>query len=189
MIKNLSNVQTILKEIIKLEFDENDMYTDHSAFFEYFSASLVLKNYGLSDEEIDNGIIGGGNDGGCDSMFIFLNDEIITSDQIENLSASKGSTLNLTIIQSKNELGFGEDALMKWKTVSENLLDSGNSLQDYTGRYSEDVLNQFQLFRDAFTKLIRSQIKVSFNYIYVALAHEIHPNTQKQADELESKIK
>lgn len=189
MAKNLSNVQTILKEIIKLEFDENDMYSDHSAFFEYFSASQVLKNYGLSDEEIDNGIIGGGNDGGCDSMFIFLNDEIITSDQIENLSASKGSTLNLTIIQSKNELGFGEDALMKWKTVSENLLDSGNSLQDYTGRYSEDVLNKFQLFRDAFTKLIRSQIKVSFNYIYVALAHEIHPNTQKQADELEIKIK
>ena len=189
MAKNLSNVQTILKEIIKQEFDENDMYTDPSAFFEYFSASQVLKNYGLSDEEIDNGIIGGGNDGGCDSMFIFLNDEIITPDQIDSLSASKGSTLNLTIIQSKNELGFGEDALMKWKTVSENLLDSSNSLQDYTGRYSEDVLNQFQLFRDAFTKLIRSQIKVVFKYFYVALAHEIHPNTQHQADELESKIK
>lgn len=189
MAKNLSNVQTILKEIIKQEFDENDMYTDPPAFFEYFSASQVLKNYGLSDEEIDNGIIGGGNDGGCDSMFIFLNDEIITPDQIDSLSASKGSTLNLTIIQSKNELGFGEDALMKWKTVSENLLDSSNSLQDYTGRYSEDVLDQFQLFRDAFTKLIRSQIKVVFKYFYVALAHEIHPNTQHQADELESKIK
>lgn len=189
MAKNLSNVQTILREIIKQEFDENDMYTDPSAFFEYFSASQVLKNYGLSDEEIDNGIIGGGNDGGCDSMFIFLNDEIITPDQIDSLSASKGSALNFTIIQSKNELGFGEDALMKWKTVSENLLDSGNSLQDYSGRYSEDVLNQFQLFRDAFTKLIRSQIKVVFKFIYVALAHEVHPNTQHQADELESKIK
>ena len=148
-----------------------------------------MKNYGLSDEEIDNGIIGGGNDGGCDSMFIFLNDEVITPDQIDSLSASKGSTLNLTIIQAKNELGFGEDALMKWKTVSENLLDSGNSLQDYTGRYSEDVLNQFQLFRDAFTKLIRSQIRVVFKYYYVTLAHEVHPNTQHQANELGCKIK
>lgn len=122
-------------------------------------------------------------------MFIFLNDEVITPDQIDSLSASKGSTLNLTIIQAKNELGFGEDALMKWKTVSENLLDSGNSLQDYTGRYSEDVLNQFQLFRDAFTKLIRSQIRVVFKYYYVTLAHEVHPNTQHQADELGAKSK
>lgn len=189
MAKNLSNVQTILKEIIKQEFDENDMYADSSAFFEYFSASQVLKNYGLSDEEIDNGIVGGGNDGGCDSMFIFLNDEIITPDQIDGLTASKGSILNFTIIQSKNETGFGEDAIMKWKTVSENLLDSGNSLQDYSDRYSENVLNQFQLFRDAFTKLIRAQIKVVFKYFYVALAHEVHPNTQHQADELVSKIK
>lgn len=43
MAKNLSNVQTILKEIIKQEFDENDMYTDPSSFFEFFSASQVLK--------------------------------------------------------------------------------------------------------------------------------------------------
>ena len=189
MAKNLSNVQIILKEIIKQEFDENDMYTDLSTFFEYFSASQVLKNYALSDEEIDNGIVGGGNDGGCDSLFVFLNDEIITQDQIDGLSASKGSVLNFTVIQSKNETGFGEDAIMKWKTVSENLLDSGNSLQDYFDRYKENVLNQFQLFRDAFAKLIRSQIKVVFKYYYVTLAHEVHPNTQHQADELVSKIK
>lgn len=189
MGKVLSNVQTILKEIIKQEFDDNDMYTDLSTFFEYFSAAQVLKNYGLSDEEIDNGIIGGGNDGGCDAMFLFLNDEIITPDYIDTLSASKGSTLNFTIIQAKNELGFGEDAMMKWKTISENLLDSGKSLNDYIGRYREDVIDQFKLFRDSFTKLIRSQVKVAFRYYYVALAHDLHPNTRQQADELENKIK
>lgn len=189
MKKPLSNVQTILKEIIKQEFDDNGVYAELSSFFEYFSAAQVLKNYGLSDEEIDNGIIGGGNDGGCDSMFLFLNDEIITSDQVNSLSAAKGATLNFTIIQSKNELGFGEDAVMKWKTVSENLLDSGKSLQGYDGRYKEGVIEQFQLFRDAFTKLIRSQVKVVFIFYYITLAQEIHPNVQKQAKELENKIK
>lgn len=189
MSKVLSNVQTILKEIIKQEFNDNEMYTDPSTFFEFFSASQVLKNYGLSDEEIENGIIGGGNDGGCDSIFIFLNDEIITSDQVDTLSAAKGATLNFTIIQSKNELGFKEDAVMKWKTISDNLLDSGKNMQDYNGRYREDVIEQFKLFRDSFTKLIRSQIKVVFKFYYITLAHEIHPNTKQQADELEAKIK
>ncbi|MDD6082732.1 MAG: AIPR family protein [Oscillospiraceae bacterium] len=189
MAKQLTNVQTILKEIIKQEFDANDSYSDISSFFEYFSASHVLKNYGLSDEEIDNGIMGSGNDGGCDSIFLFLNDELITSDQIETLTASRGSTLTFIIIQSKNELGFGEDAIMKWKTISENLLDSSNSLSNYNHRYTEDVIEQFKMFRDTFTKLIRSQIKVSFKYYYVALATEVHPNTKHQAEELTNKIK
>lgn len=189
MAKQLTNVQIILKEIINQEFNENDLYSDISSFFEYFSASHVLKNYGLSDEEIDNGIMGSGNDGGCDSIFLFLNDEIVTPDQIENLSAAKGSSLTFIIIQSKNELGFGEGAIMKWKTISENLLDSGNSLADYSKRYTEDVIEQFKMFRDTFTKLIRSQIKVFFKYYYVSLATEVHPNTKHQADELSDKIK
>lgn len=189
MAKQLTNVQTILKEIIKQEYNENELYSNISSFFEYFSASHVLKNYGLSDEEIDNGIMGSGNDGGCDSIFLFLNDEIVTSDQIETLTAAKGSTLTFVIIQSKNELGFGEDAIMKWKAISENLLDSGNSLSDYDKRYTEDIIEKFKMFRDAFTKLIRSQIKVAFKYYYVALATEVHPNTKHQAEELSNKIK
>ena len=189
MAKQLTNVQTILKEIIKQEYNENELYSNISSFFEYFSASHVLKNYGLSDEEIDNGIMGSGNDGGCDSIFLFLNDEIVTSDQIETLTAAKGSILTFVIIQSKNELGFGEDAIMKWKAISENLLDSGNSLSDYDKRYTEDIIEKFKMFRDAFTKLIRSQIKVAFKYYYVALATEVHPNTKHQAEELSNKIK
>lgn len=189
MAKQLTNIQTILKEIINQEFEENESYSDVSTFFEFFATSQVLKNYGLSDEEIDNGITGGGNDGGCDSLFIFLNDEIITPDQVDSLTASKGSTLSFSIIQSKNELGFGEDAVMKWKTISENLLDSGKSLTDFSERYTEAVIEQFKLFRDSFTKLIRSQIKIVFDFYYVALAHEVHPNTDQQAKELENKIK
>lgn len=189
MAKTLSNVQTTLKEIIKQEFEDNELYDDPSTFFEYFSAAQVLKNYGLSDEEIDNGIIGGGNDGGCDSIFIFLNEEVVAPDQVNTLSAAKGTILEFIIMQAKNELGFGENAIMKWKTISDNLLDSGKSLKNYSGRYSENVIDQFQLFRDIFTKFIRSQIKVVFKFYYVTLAHEIHPNVKKQSDELETKIK
>lgn len=189
MAKQLSNVQTILREIIKQEFEDSDMYFDQSTFFEYFATSQVLKNYGLSDEEIENGIIGCGNDGGCDSMYVFLNEDLLTSDQVDTLSASKGSTLTLTIIQAKNELGFGEDAIMKWKTVSDNLLDSGNSIDDFSNRYSEGTLEHFKLFRGSLTKLIRSQIKILFKYYYITLGHEIHPHTQSQADELQQKVK
>lgn len=188
MAKNLTNNQLLLKECITQDFQENSTYSDIGSFFEFFAASQVLKNYNLSDEEIENGVVGGGNDGGCDGIYIFLNDELVNADQLETLTASKGATLELCIIQAKNETGFKEDAIMKWKTVSENLLSMSNSLTDYSGRYSETTLENFKLFRDVVTKFIRSQVKIKITYYYVTLANECHPNTLQQAEELKSKV-
>ena len=188
MAKNLTNNQLLLKECITQDYKESNTYTDLSSFFEFFAASQVLKNYNFSDEEIENGIVGGGNDGGCDGIYILLNDEIVNIDQLESITASKGSTLELCIIQAKNETGFKEDAILKWRSVSENLLSMSNSLTDYVGRYTEAVLESFKLFRDLVTKFIRNQIKIKINYYYVTLANECHPNTIKQAEELKKKI-
>ena len=189
MTKSLTNNQMLMKECIKQEFDESTAYSDESTFFEYFSSAQILKNYNLNDDEIDDGLTGGGNDGGCDSIYVFLNGDLITADQIENLYASKGSILNLIIIQAKNTLSFGEDAIMKFKTTSENLLNLSNSLESFTQRYNESVIDKFKLFRDVLTKLIRSQIKIIIQYFYVTLASECHPNVIQQSEELREKIK
>lgn len=185
----LTNNQILLRECIQQEFEESTEYTDQGAFFEYFAIAELLKNYNITDDEIDRGNVGGGNDGGCDGIYLFLNDEMLSTDQIDSLSAPKGSTLKLCIIQAKNELGFKEDAIMKLKTVSENLMNMSSSLSDYSTRYSEHTLEAFSMFRDAVTKLIRSQIKLSIQYYYVTLGVDVHPNVQQQAEELKSIVK
>lgn len=184
MSKILTNNQLLLKECIQQECDENGLYDSLNSFFEYFAASQILKNYDMSDDEISDGIIGGGNDGGCDGMYIFLNNDLISQDQLANLTAPKGSSLTLIIVQAKNTTGFGEDAIMKWKTVSTNLLSISNDINSFEGRYSEQVVESFMLFRDVVTKLVRSQIKIDIQYYYVTLADEIHPNVESQANEL-----
>lgn len=188
MGKNLSNNQILLRECIKQEYEETSGYANESEFFEHFVAAEVLKDLNLSDDEIDSGNTGGGNDGGCDGLYLFLNDELITEDQISTLTASKGSILKFCIIQAKNELGFKEDALMKWKTISENLLSMSKDVSDFKERYSESVIAGFTLFRDAVTKLVRAQIKTQISYCYVSLGEEVHPNTQQQADELKDTV-
>ena len=185
----LSNNQILLRECVQQEFEESSDYTDCGAFFEHFAIAELLKNYNITDDEIDRGIVGGGNDGGCDGIYIFLNDELLSPDQIDSLSAPKGSTLKLCIIQAKNELSFKEDAIMKWKTVSDNLLNMSSSLSDYSTRYNEQTLEAFSMFRDAVTKLIRSQIKLSIQYSYVTLGVDVHPNVQQQAEELTNIVK
>ncbi len=182
----MQNNQILLKEIIKAEFDENGMFQKENDFFEYFAATQVLKNYNLNDDEILEGITDGGHDGGCDSAYLFLNGDLVSVDQISNLAAPKGSTLNFIVIQSKNKPSFNEDVIMKWKTLSTNLFDMSKPIHDFDGRYSESVLEKFQMLRDAMTKLVRSQIKVKIQYYYVSLASELHPNVQAQADELKT---
>ena len=183
------NAQILLENLIEQEFRNNDNYSNISEYFEFFSASQILKNQGLSDDEVDNGIVGKGLDGGCDSIYLFLNNLLITPDVVEHISAPKDSILEMIIIQSKKTTSFGEDAVMKWKTISGNLLDLSKTTTDFTARYNADILEAFTTFRDTYTRLITSRVKLKFRFYYATLALELHPNVIQQAEELKDTIK
>lgn len=183
------NAQILLENLIEQEFRNNDNYSNISEYFEFFSASQILKNQGLSDDEVDNGIVWKGLDGGCDSIYLFLNNLLITPDVVEHISAPKDSILEMIIIQSKKTTSFGEDAVMKWKTISGNLLDLSKTTTDFTARYNADILEAFTTFRDTYTRLITSRVKLKFRFYYATLASELHPNVIQQAEELKDTIK
>lgn len=183
------NAQILLENLIEQEFRNNDNYSNISEYFEFFSASQILKNQGLSDDEVDNGIVGKGLDGGCDSIYLFLNNLLITPDVVEHISAPKDSILEMIIIQSKKTTSFGEDAVMKWKTISGNLLDLSKTTTYFTARYNADILEAFTTFRDTYTRLITSRVKLKFRFYYATLASELHPNVIQQAEELKDTIK
>ena len=183
------NAQILLENLIEQEFRNNDNYSNISEYFEFFSASQILKNQGLSDDEVDNGIVGKGLDGGCDSIYLFLNNLLITPDVVEHISAPKDSILEMIIIQSKKTKSFGEDAVMKWKTISGNLLDLSKTTTDFTARYNADILEAFTTFRDTYTRLITSRVKLKFRFYYATLASELHPNVIQQSEELKDTIK
>lgn len=186
--KQLTNSQILIKECVAQSFRDSDEYDDEASFFEYFSSSQILKDYDLSDDEIENGIVGSSGDGGCDSIYIFLNKNLVLPDQIDSIIPSKESKVEMVIIQSKRETSFEESAIQKWKDVSNNLLSLSNSLSDFTTRYNDDVRESFGFFRDLYTKLLRSRVKLEFKYIYVSYAEELHPNVKQQAEELKGLV-
>ena len=186
--KQLTNSQILIKECVAQSFRDSDEYDDEASFFEYFSSSQILKDYDLSDDEIENGIVGSSGDGGCDSIYIFLNKNLVLPDQIGSIIASKESKVEMVIIQSKRETSFTESAIQKWKDVSNNLLSLSNSLSDFTTRYNDDVRESFGFFRDLYTKLLTSRVKLEFKYIYVSYAGELHPNVKQQAEELRNLV-
>ena len=183
------NAQILLENLIEQEFQSNGGYRNVSDYFEFFSASQILKNQGLSDDEVENGIVGKGLDGGCDAIYLFLNNLLITPDVVEYISAPKDSVLEMIILQSKKTTSFGEDAIMKWKTITNNLLDLSNTTTDFSSRYNSDVLEAFTTFRDTYTRLITSRVKLKFSFYYATLASELHPNVVQQADELKNMVR
>ena len=179
-----SNNQRILYELFHQEHLENAPHVKEQHFFEFFASAQILKGKDLSYEEIEQGVLGSGNDGGCDSIYIFLNENNMTEDLVSDLVASRGATVELYIIQAKRETSFSEDAIMKWKTVSQNLLEIGVEDSKYSSRYSQGVLDAFGLFRELYVKLLRYAPQLSIRYCYATFSDELHPNVEAQAKEL-----
>ena len=75
-----TNNQILISEIIKHDWAENPQYNNEDSFFEFFAAQQILKKYDLSDEEIEQHLTGNGNDGGCDAIFFFADNELIHED-------------------------------------------------------------------------------------------------------------
>ncbi|MED0864680.1 MULTISPECIES: AIPR family protein [Bacillus] len=202
MAIKMDNSQLIASELIKKSFEESlldrqeDIKSNSSKFnkllhdyFETFSASLILKAFDLSDEELEKGIVGNGNDGGCDGLYLFVNEELIYDDTpLENIK--RNPKLDLYIIQSKFETSFREDVFNKWKSIVDNLFKiEAFKDNDFSNRYNSDVLEFFERFHNTFLSLITKSPIVSFKFIYVSLGNEVHPNVKQQATELMSKLK
>ncbi len=188
MAKAITNNQLLIREYIKQQCALLQ-FPNESSFFEFLASSQALRDFDLSDEEIEKGLTGNGGGGGCDGVYMFYNGTLVGDDFLDNLQdIPREVTLQVIIVQAKNETGFSEDAIMKWKTVSENLLQFENQIDAYSSRYNELVRGFFQTFKDLRIRLLTSRVKLVFTYFYVAVADDVHPNVEAQADELREKV-
>ncbi len=187
-MKLTTNAQRILNELFQQDFADNCSYADECQYFEVFASKQILKSNDLSDEEVEKGILGSGNDGGCDSIYTLFNGVYVTEDLVSSITSSKEATIELIITQAKRETSFGEDAIMKWKTTAGNLLEIGVDDLQYKARYNEDVRTAFSVFRELYVKLLRNTPKLLISFNYATFATELHPNVQAQAEELKDTV-
>jgi hypothetical protein len=184
-----SNEQIILREILNQEAEKFDDGLPESQFFEFYSAMQILKDYELTYDEISNGIAGESHDGGADSIYLFVNGDLIREDSEITEKYKKNPDIELVIIQSKKENGFGEDALLKIARLCSNLLDLGFEKELFEGRYNNTIVSAFELFRDTYVALVTRKPSLTVRIIYASLGMDIHANVQKQAVDLEYDVR
>jgi len=182
------NNQVLIEQIIKQEYSSNTNYKNEDTFFEFFSATQILRDYDLSYDQIEDGLCGKTLDGGIDSMYIFVNGDLICGDENVDEKYKRNSEIELVIIQSKNERSFSEEPILKFLKVSSNLLDLEFDAEKYKNRYNNKILEKFELFRNTYLTLVTKRPTLKVNYFYISKGIDIHPNVVQQSEELKSTI-
>ncbi|MEZ8967354.1 AIPR family protein [Vibrio breoganii] len=178
------NDQILIDQIVKQEHGCNPYFPTEDAFFEFYTSSQLLRNYDLSYDEIEKGVCGTSLDGGADSVYLFVNDDLIDEDSLVAENYKRNAVIELIIIQSKNEKSFGEDAVMKLGRLSKNLLDLEFDHRDYKDRYNQTVLSKFELFKTTYFALLTKKPKLRIKYYYVSKGIDVHPNVNRQIGDL-----
>ncbi|WP_329095517.1 AIPR family protein [Actinomadura citrea] len=158
-----------------------------STAFEIFSSELALRPFGLPLEDIQAGIVGGGQDGAIDAVYVFFDDTLLDEDS-EVVSTTSRPTdfgqdrnLELWVIQAKRSPSFSEEAIDKLENTLRRLLDLSQSLESLGTLYNPTLLVRFGLFRDAWEKLLTRRPRISVHVIYSTPGDTRNVNPQVEA--------
>lgn len=186
----MNNDQLILDQIVEEQRKQHAPNMKKAEFFEVFVAEQVLKEFGLTSEEIESGLVGDSHDGGIDGLYTFANGELV-QDDFDSSGLKKGVLIEVVIFQSKTSAGFDEATLDKLMASTGHLFSLANNLDDFKDRYNEGVRSSAELFRQTYTKIAGRFPTLRFRYIYVSYGDSkaVHPNVVGKGGDLERVVK
>jgi hypothetical protein len=138
-------------------------------FFEVFSAEQVLRYMRFACPNVEDGIVGGGNDGGIDSSYLFVNGRYLNGklNQSDFDVYKKNVVLDWVLIQAKRESSFREDTLPKIKQTLSDALDPSIDQAKLKKSYNTEVIEAIERFRIARRALQASGVQINIHVYYV----------------------
>jgi hypothetical protein len=182
-----SNDRIILDKILEQKRAGVAPDTSASRFFEIFTAEQILKDYDLSYDEIDSGIVGDGGDGGVDSLYLFLNGELV-QDDTDLSGVRKNVSIELVLIQAKSSPGFSEAAIDRLKAFTEDLLDLSKDVSSLSSVYNQAVLTIIKRFRSLYENLAAKFPSLTVSYCYASRGDQPHQNVARKAEALKESV-
>ncbi|WP_084187138.1 AIPR family protein [Cupriavidus sp. SK-4] len=159
------NDTLLLDGIIDDKVRESGLPRDEA--FENFAFEQVLKSFDPTQEEIEFGWVDGGNDGGIDGFYTFINGVLLQEPKTYNWPR-KGGALDIWIISCKHHDTFKQDTLNNIFPTIEELLDFRKSAQDFNGEYSGAVLKAREITVQAYRKTAGSAPSICFHFVYAS---------------------
>jgi hypothetical protein len=185
-----TNDQIVLETIISQSKQEQfpDIQISINDFFNLFVCEQLMKDFELSYDEINEGIVDNGGDGGIDAIYSFVNGELIQRDA-ELIDGKRNSLIDVYIIQSKYTDGFSETSIDRINSSSNELFDLTKPIDELRSVYNNDLLANIEVFRKQFLHLVSKFPILRFHFYYVTKGDQIHPNVQRKVTQLEATIR
>jgi hypothetical protein len=143
--------------------------------FELFACEQILKPFDLSDDEILDGHVGGGNDGGLDGIYALLEGNAILDDapEIQNGfdpgKVRRSAALDIHLIQAKRSTGFEETAVQKVTSTVELMLGLDHDEAELRKVFSDAVVERTLRIRAAYSALASRHPRISVTFWYASL--------------------
>ena len=179
------NSKQLLNDVLLQQRHDRAPDLPEQDYFELFCAEQILKNFQLSYDDLQNGIVDGEHDGGIDSAYAFVNGELVYEDL--DCEKFKGNVdIELHLIQSKTSGGFSEATVNRLISSTRHLLHLEQDYQELP-QYNDAVKATLDNFRQTYRNLAAKfpPLKLRYYYASKSAATAIHLNLKKKAAELE----
>ena len=177
----------LLNRLLEQRREEVAQDLTDSEYFDLFTADQVLKDYDLSHDDLESGIVDGSGDGGIDSVYFFVNNVPYYED-LDTTELRRNVHLRLVLIQSKTGPGFSESAIDRFTASALNLFNLEKNLEELQDVYNEGLLTKIEQFRHTFLELTSRFPTVSFEYAYATKGFEVHHNVKRRTGMLKETI-
>ena len=149
--------------------------------FEYYCVDQFLKQYAISDDELQLGLVGGGNDGGIDAAYFFVNRRPVQDDT--DLDPKTACRVNILLMQVKQNQGFSPNEINKMVFFSDNLLDLSRQSPNYGTTYNAKVLEFMRVFKAKYQLIAGAFPELFIDYFYITKADETENVDAQRAGE------
>lgn len=183
----MSNDRIILDEVLEQQRAARAPSLSASSYFELFVTEQVLKDYDLSDEELESGLVGDGGDGGIDSIYVIVNGELVRDD-FDATHIKREPVLELIVVQCKLGPGFAETPVERFLTVSDDILDLAKPVNDLKAVYNPALLDAIERFRDTFKLLATKFPSFRVTYYYACRGEKPDLAVVRKADKLKQAV-
>lgn len=161
----MSNDLVLLDARFKDDWQSYDNITDKGRAFEVFCADLVLRDYKLSYDNLIQGIVGGGLDGGIDGFYIFVNGQLM-DDSGDLPDLKENILIRLVLFQVKHESKNEQSVVNNLHQHIDYVLDLKPDQNDLDLLFNSDLQQKMNLFRDIIKKYGTKQyeLEILINY-------------------------
>lgn len=132
----------------------------------YYCIEQFVKPYELDDDELQDGITDGGNDGGLDAFYFIVNQRQVVDDN-SALDGANVSKVRLLFFQVKQSGGFKPTEIEKWLTFADDFFDLSKAASSFGKRYNASVVRKMKVWKEQFLRISGSFPSISIDYYYI----------------------